>query len=169
MFTPYTDVFPANTSHVNAPRSNWPRASQLCKRRTSPSSSLLLISGAAFWVHHHVRLSYCLVVVLLPPLSVSLLSRPLAVVRTLRAACAPHRADMSQKAAPSPGSAAAAALAARTSGSSRSPAASAALKRKRGQGTKFYAVKDGFKPGVYLEWKECLQQITGFKGAVCTS
>lgn len=31
---------------------------------------------------------------------------------------------------------------------------------------KFYAVKKGKVPGVYLTWKECSAQVTGFSGAV---
>jgi len=31
--------------------------------------------------------------------------------------------------------------------------------------TKYYAVRAGKEPGVYLTWKECQDQITGFKGA----
>lgn len=33
---------------------------------------------------------------------------------------------------------------------------------------KYYAVRAGFKPGVYTSWTICQQQITGFKGAQCT-
>jgi len=32
---------------------------------------------------------------------------------------------------------------------------------------KYYAVKAGMRPGVYLSWKECQEQISGFKGALC--
>jgi hypothetical protein len=32
---------------------------------------------------------------------------------------------------------------------------------------KFYAVKVGKEPGVYLTYKECEENITGFKGAIC--
>ena len=32
---------------------------------------------------------------------------------------------------------------------------------------KYYAVRAGFKPGVYTTWAICQQQITGFKGAQC--
>jgi hypothetical protein len=32
---------------------------------------------------------------------------------------------------------------------------------------KYYAVRAGFKPGVYTSWTICQQQITGFKGAQC--
>ncbi|KAF8246656.1 hypothetical protein K440DRAFT_630830 [Wilcoxina mikolae CBS 423.85] len=32
---------------------------------------------------------------------------------------------------------------------------------------KFYAVLSGHKPGVYTNWKDCLDQIRGFKGAKC--
>lgn len=33
---------------------------------------------------------------------------------------------------------------------------------------KYYAVKAGKQPGVYLTWAECQAQTAGFKGAVCT-
>src|SRR5690606_22965398 len=33
--------------------------------------------------------------------------------------------------------------------------------------TKYYAVRAGFKPGIYTSWAICQQQITGFKGAQC--
>ncbi|KAL2808055.1 hypothetical protein BJX63DRAFT_53687 [Aspergillus granulosus] len=46
------------------------------------------------------------------------------------------------------------------------PAPTAGTKRKRGSAGKYYAVKVGYQPGVYYEWKECLAQVTGFKGAV---
>ncbi|OKL59188.1 hypothetical protein UA08_05883 [Talaromyces atroroseus] len=42
-------------------------------------------------------------------------------------------------------------------------------KRKRTSATKFYAVKEGFRPGVYYNWNDCLAQVTGFKGAVFQS
>lgn len=32
---------------------------------------------------------------------------------------------------------------------------------------KYYAVRAGFKPGVYSTWAICQQQISGFKGAQC--
>ncbi|KAK3316883.1 ribonuclease H-like domain-containing protein [Apodospora peruviana] len=39
-------------------------------------------------------------------------------------------------------------------------------KRKMGADeTKYYAVRAGYKPGVYMDWKLCQQQISGFKGA----
>lgn len=34
---------------------------------------------------------------------------------------------------------------------------------------KYYAVKKGFKVGVYLSWDECKKQVEGFKGAVYKS
>ncbi|KKK12449.1 RNase H domain protein [Aspergillus ochraceoroseus] len=46
------------------------------------------------------------------------------------------------------------------------PAPTAGTKRKRGSAGKYYAVKSGYQPGVYYEWKECLAQVTGYKGAV---
>lgn len=48
-----------------------------------------------------------------------------------------------------------------------SPPSTAGTKRKRGAVGKYYAVKVGYQPGVYYEWKDCLAQVTGFKGAVC--
>ena len=50
-----------------------------------------------------------------------------------------------------------------------SPSPSAGTKRKRTTGSKYYAVKNGFKPGLYYSWNDCLAQITGFKGAICES
>ncbi|WEW61795.1 ribonuclease H family protein [Emydomyces testavorans] len=47
--------------------------------------------------------------------------------------------------------------------------AGAGLKRRRATEPKFYAVKDGFKPGIYHSWNECLSQVKGFKGAVFQS
>ncbi|KAL3466489.1 Caulimovirus viroplasmin-domain-containing protein [Aspergillus heterothallicus] len=46
------------------------------------------------------------------------------------------------------------------------PPSTAGTKRKRGSAGKYYAVKSGYQPGIYYEWKECLAQVTGFKGAV---
>lgn len=48
---------------------------------------------------------------------------------------------------------------------------SASLKRKRPgvDGVKYYAVREGRKPGVYATWDECLSQIKGHKGALCES
>lgn len=43
----------------------------------------------------------------------------------------------------------------------------AGQKRKRPTEKKFYAVKVGKTPGVYDTWEQCLQQVTGQKGAVC--
>lgn len=40
-------------------------------------------------------------------------------------------------------------------------------KRKTDNMQKFYAVKAGFKPGVYLSYTDCQEQTAGFKGAVC--
>jgi hypothetical protein len=51
-----------------------------------------------------------------------------------------------------------------------SPAAStptAGTKRKRTSDQKFYAVREGKKPGIYSTWEECLSQVTGHKGASC--
>ncbi|GES60412.1 ribonuclease H [Aspergillus terreus] len=47
-----------------------------------------------------------------------------------------------------------------------SPASTAGTKRKRGSPAKYYAVKAGYQPGVYYQWRDCLAQITGYKGAV---
>jgi ribonuclease HI len=42
----------------------------------------------------------------------------------------------------------------------------ASKKRKIGDDvTKYYAVRAGKTPGVYVTWKECQEQTTGFKGA----
>lgn len=32
---------------------------------------------------------------------------------------------------------------------------------------KYYAVRAGVRPGIYLTWNECQAQIAGFKGAQC--
>lgn len=50
---------------------------------------------------------------------------------------------------------------------SKSPSSTEGTKRKRGPAGKYYAVKAGYQPGVYYEWKDCLAQVTGFKGAIC--
>ncbi|KAF9633917.1 putative ribonuclease h protein [Lasiodiplodia theobromae] len=47
--------------------------------------------------------------------------------------------------------------------------ASSGTKRKRANEPKFYAVKDGRKPGVYANYNDCLEQVKGFKGAVFKS
>ena len=36
-------------------------------------------------------------------------------------------------------------------------------------GKKFYAVKKGFKTGIFENWDECKKQINGFSGAVYKS
>lgn len=46
-----------------------------------------------------------------------------------------------------------------------SPVTMPAPKRKMEPETKYYAVRAGYKPGVYTSWALCQQQITGFKGA----
>ena len=48
-------------------------------------------------------------------------------------------------------------------------AAESASKKRKLDATeqKYYAVRAGFKPGVYTTWAICQQQITGFKGAQC--
>lgn len=41
-------------------------------------------------------------------------------------------------------------------------------KRKmEGGAKKYYAVRAGFTPGVYLTYSECSLQTAGFRGAVC--
>jgi hypothetical protein len=40
-------------------------------------------------------------------------------------------------------------------------------KRKTDNMPKFYAVKAGFNPGVYVDYADCQRQTAGFKGAVC--
>lgn len=45
--------------------------------------------------------------------------------------------------------------------------ATSGTKRKRTAAVKYYAVKEGFRPGIYYNWNDCLAQVTGFKGAVC--
>lgn len=40
-------------------------------------------------------------------------------------------------------------------------------KRKREAMQKFYAVRFGKAPGVYLTWAECKSQVSGFTGALC--
>ncbi len=51
----------------------------------------------------------------------------------------------------------------------QAPASSSTVpqKRKGSSQVKFYAVRAGHNPGVYLSWKECEQNISGFKGAAC--
>ncbi len=53
---------------------------------------------------------------------------------------------------------------------SASPAgttASNGTKRKRDNMPKFYAVRVGYRPGVYHTWADCLEQVKGFKKATC--
>lgn len=45
--------------------------------------------------------------------------------------------------------------------------ASSGTKRKRGMDKKFYAVRTGYKPGVYSTYADCLAQVKGFKKAIC--
>ncbi|PHH63983.1 hypothetical protein CDD80_1166 [Ophiocordyceps camponoti-rufipedis] len=51
------------------------------------------------------------------------------------------------------------------------PTASSNLSKKRRTDglPKYYAVRAGFKPGVYLDYSDCQQQTAGFKGAVFKS
>ena len=48
---------------------------------------------------------------------------------------------------------------------------SASRKRKlsdeKEKEVKYYAVRAGKEPGVYMTWAECQENITGFKGASC--
>jgi hypothetical protein len=44
---------------------------------------------------------------------------------------------------------------------------SSSKKRKVDSGPKFYAVKAGFRPGVYEDYADCQAQTSGFKGALC--
>ncbi|KAJ4320066.1 hypothetical protein N0V84_006051 [Fusarium piperis] len=48
-------------------------------------------------------------------------------------------------------------------------AGSSSKKRKTDGVQKYYAVRAGFKPGVYLTYPECQQQTSGFRGAVFKS
>ncbi|KAL8747542.1 MAG: hypothetical protein Q9190_000581 [Brigantiaea leucoxantha] len=40
-------------------------------------------------------------------------------------------------------------------------------KRKRTAEPKFYAVRVGYQPGIYHTWADCLEQVKGFKKALC--
>lgn len=52
----------------------------------------------------------------------------------------------------------------------KSSAALPSLKRKRDENTqKYYAVRSGKTPGIYLSWDECKLQVHGFTGAMCKS
>lgn len=53
------------------------------------------------------------------------------------------------------------------SATSTAGAATGSKKRKLDNVQKYYAVKAGFKPGVYLTYAECNAQTSGFKGALC--
>ncbi|KAL8642172.1 MAG: hypothetical protein Q9228_001102 [Teloschistes exilis] len=46
---------------------------------------------------------------------------------------------------------------------------SAGTKRKRAAEPKFYAVRVGFRPGIYHTWADCLEQVKGFKKALFKS
>ena len=56
-----------------------------------------------------------------------------------------------------------------TSIKSGSTTATNGTKRKRSSEPKFYAVRSGHKPGVYYTWADCLEQVKGFKKAMCES
>lgn len=53
------------------------------------------------------------------------------------------------------------------SASTTSATAGPSKKRKMENVQKYYAVRAGFVPGVYLTYAECQAQTAGFKGAVC--
>ena len=53
--------------------------------------------------------------------------------------------------------------------SSTSNGTSQKRKRPGADGVKYYAVREGRKPGVYYTWGECLNQVKGHKGALCQS
>lgn len=40
-------------------------------------------------------------------------------------------------------------------------------KRKRVAEPKFYAVRVGYQPGIYHTWADCLEQVKGYKKALC--
>lgn len=44
----------------------------------------------------------------------------------------------------------------------------AGKKRKNDGVEKFYAVKCGMIPGIYMTWAECQAQTSGYSGAICT-
>ncbi|UPK99346.1 hypothetical protein LCI18_010281 [Fusarium solani-melongenae] len=54
-------------------------------------------------------------------------------------------------------------------GAAVASAGSSSKKRKVDGVQKYYAVRAGFKPGVYLTYPECQQQTSGFRGAVFKS
>lgn len=63
---------------------------------------------------------------------------------------------------------AAAMQSASTGGSAGTPSSSTTSKKRKIDGVqKFYAVKAGRVPGVYLTYAECQAQTAGFKGAIC--
>lgn len=47
------------------------------------------------------------------------------------------------------------------------PPAASKKRKVDANATKYYAVRAGYKPGVYTNWSICQQQISGFKGAQC--
>ena len=53
------------------------------------------------------------------------------------------------------------------SASQAGTSASNGTKRKRSTDAKFYAVRVGYQPGVYHTWRDCLEQVKGFKKAMC--
>ena len=56
----------------------------------------------------------------------------------------------------------------RKSTGQKSPQSVAGQKRKRPVEQKYYAVREGRRPGVYQTWAECLEQIKGHKNALCS-
>lgn len=55
------------------------------------------------------------------------------------------------------------------SASQAGTSASNGTKRKRSADPKFYAVRVGYQPGIYHTWKDCLEQVKGFKKAMFKS
>ncbi|KAL6720125.1 hypothetical protein ACLMJK_002046 [Lecanora helva] len=55
------------------------------------------------------------------------------------------------------------------SGSQPGSTTSSGTKRKRGNEVKYYAVRVGYRPGVYHTWADCLEQVKGFKKATYKS
>ncbi|KAF5025333.1 hypothetical protein F66182_2591 [Fusarium sp. NRRL 66182] len=45
--------------------------------------------------------------------------------------------------------------------------AGSSKKRRTETTTKYYAVRRGYIPGIYMDYAECQQQTTGFKGSIC--
>lgn len=54
-------------------------------------------------------------------------------------------------------------------GATSSASSAPSKKRKMDNVQKYYAVKAGATPGVYLTYAECQEQTAGYKGALCGS